>query len=581
MNKKDFKRYRRLPWLTLGLFGLPFVGDFMISGEAFTPKAAAFTTPVSNQTITDEIVAGGIQEINSGGIANNTIINSGGVQNVNDDGLVNNTTINAGGVQNITDAGRANNTIINDGGYQYLYNGASADRGIINTGGVIYIAGDNTYLGSTALNGGELRVLPASRDGSSFRALQFKSLDGYGDMYLNTNLEAGIGDRVYILLGGEGNYQLFFNNQGGARVDPTRTLTVIFNETGDADFALGNQLEAGGYLYDLRKKTDALNDWEKNNWELYSTGRSTSTANASIQAFAGGYLLNYAETQSLLQRMGDLRHGEDQSGVWARVFGGKFDENGSSFLSGFDMNYSGMQAGVDRKLSFKGKGDLYVGGMFGYSKGNLAYQTGHGSIDSKTLGVYGTYIAPSGFYADLVLKYGWMKNDFKVLDTAGALVTGENMSTDGLSASIEVGQKIHFNKTTEDGWYVEPQAQISMGHQSGGYFNASNGLRVDVDSYNSTLGRLGVNVGYEVKSGKNPINVYAKASYVHEFDGDVGYRLNGSAEQTSFGDSWWTYGVGITAQLNKKHNVYLDIERASGGKFNQPWSINGGYRFSW
>ncbi|MBP9484163.1 MAG: autotransporter outer membrane beta-barrel domain-containing protein, partial [Negativicutes bacterium] len=40
-------------------------------------------------------------------------------------------------------------------------------------------------------------------------------------------------------------------------------------------------------------------------------------------------------------------------------------------------------------------------------------------------------------------------------------------------------------------------------------------------------------------------------------------------------------GIGITAQLNKKHNVYLDIERASGGQFSQPWSVNGGYRFNW
>ena len=102
-----------------------------------------------------------------------------------------------------------------------------------------------------------------------------------------------------------------------------------------------------------------------------------------------------------------------------------------------------------------------------------------------------------------------------------------------------------------------------------------------MDSYNSTLGRLGLNAGYEIKSGKNPVNIYAKASYVHEFDGDVAYRFNGSREQTSFGDSWWTYGLGITAQINKKHNVYLDVERASGGQFNQPWSVNGGYRFNW
>ena len=270
--------------------------------------------------------------------------------------------------------------------------------------------------------------------------------------------------------------------------------------------------------------------------------------------------------------------------VFGRVLtaGGKFKSNSDEFLSSYDMSYSGMQVGADKKITLSNnKGNIYIGGMFGYSKGNLDYGVGSGSIDSKTLGAYGTYIAPTGFYADLVLKYGWMKNDFKVLDTASDWVTGDDMSTNGLSASLEIGQRIHFDRKKKEGWYFEPQAQISMGHQSGGSFNASNGLKVDVDSYNSTLGRLGLNVGYEVKSGKNPINLYGKASYVHEFDGDVGYRLNGSQEQTSFGDSWWTYGVGVTAKFGQKHNVYLDIERATGGQFKQPWSLNIGYRFNW
>ncbi len=128
---------------------------------------------------------------------------------------------------------------------------------------------------------------------------------------------------------------------------------------------------------------------------------------------------------------------------------------------------------------------------------------------------------------------------------------------------------------------MEPQGQIIFGHQNSGSFNASNGLRVDVDSYNSTLGRLGLLAGYELKSGKNPVNVYAKASYVHEFDGDLSFRMNGIQAQESFGGSWWTWGLGVNAQFSKNHNIYFDIERASGGKFNQPWSVNGGYRYSW
>ncbi len=670
MNKKAFKLRRRVPWLTMGLLGLPFMGNFVISGEFFMPKAAAFTTPVSDQTITGETVADGAQEINSGGIANDTIvdlggiqyvneggithgtilnpggtqiiddggtanvttieesgyqvvygggisndaiinaggsqelnsgtsnrtiinsggnqdiyygsanetiINDGGVQNVGDDGITNDTIIKNGGIQNVDDRGIANDTVVDLGGIQYVNEGGVAHNSSANDGGAIYITENGTNLtGITNLNGGTLHIVPASVDGSSFIVSNIENLAGNGSIYLNTNLESLTGDLVQISGSASGDHQVFANNQGGASVDKDQALTII-ETAGGGNFSLGQQVEVGGYLYDLRK-----NPGNQNNWELYSPGNHTSSGSASINAFAGSYLLNYAETQTLLQRMGDLRQGDDQGGVWARALGGKFESNGSSFLSGFDMNYSGLQVGSDKKISLKnGKGDLYVGGMFGYSKGNLDYGVGSGSIDSKTLGAYGTYIAPNGFYADLALKYGWMKNDFKVLDTAGNRVTGEDMNTDGLSASLEVGQKIHFNKTAKEGWYVEPQAQISMGHQSGGSFHASNGLRVDVDSYTSTLGRLGINAGYEVKSGKNPVNVYAKASYVHEFDGDVGYRMNGIAEQTSFGDSWWTYGVGITAQINKKHNVYLDIERASGGQFSQPWSLNGGYRFSW
>ena len=416
--------------------------------------------------------------------------------------------------------------------------------------------------------------------GGEYGMLAIEELTGSGGLFkMRTDIAAGQGDLLFVASPLSGVHDVAVVNNGSAAVTGNETLTIVQTVDDDAVnyFNLQAPVELGGYEYGLRATALDAADLE-----LYSTGKITSAGSASVNIASGSYLLNYAETQTLLQRMGDLRQGESDGNIWARAFGGKFASNSDDFLSGFDMSYGGIQVGVDKKIALKNsKGDVYLGGMLGYAKGNLDYGVGNGSIDSKTLGVYGTYVAPTGLYADLVLKYGWMENDFKVLDSAGDWVTGNRMKTDGLSGSLEVGQRVHFDRKSKEGWYVEPQAQISMGHQSGGSFNASNGLQVDVDSYNSTLGRLGLNAGYEIKSGKNPINIYAKASYVHEFDGDVGYRLNGSSEQTSFGDSWWTYGVGITAQFEKKHNIYLDIERASGGQFSQPWSVNGGYRFNW
>ena len=259
------------------------------------------------------------------------------------------------------------------------------------------------------------------------------------------------------------------------------------------------------------------------------------------------------------------------------------ESNSRSFVRDFDMKYGGAQVGYDRKIKNSWKGDTYVGGYFGYSKGNLDYSIldggtgGSGSVDSRTLGLYGTYIADDGFYVDAVLKYMWMKNDFDVLDSDGGHVTGDGLSTGGMGFSLELGKRFRFTKNEKgDNWYIEPQAQLSYTRQDGGYFNASNGLRIGVDSFNSLLGRLGMLAGYETPKS----NFYAKASYVKEFDGDVNIIANNISIPESFGDSWWEYGLGFTAKLNDRNSIYMSLERSSGGKFTEPWKVYAGWRIT-
>ena len=399
---------------------------------------------------------------------------------------------------------------------------------------------------------------------------------GEGNLFMmNADIESEQGDLLKIQGTVEGEFnRIQVKNQGSSQVDPETKLTII--ETGGSmenSFVMANAVEVGGFEYGLKKVG--------NDWSLQSIERATSSASASANAFAGAYLLNYSETQSLMQRLGDLEVYSGNQGIWARVFGGKISAGGSNFLRGFDMNYSGTQVGYDSKIySNEEIGDIYVGGMFGYNKGSLRHSTGHGSVDSKTVAIYSTYKNPKGFYLDGVLKYGWMANNFKVLDTAGEEVRGEGMNTHGWTASVEMGQRIHLTNQKE-GWYLEPQAQLSMAHHGGGTIKASNGLTAEVDGFRSTLGRVGLQAGYEVKSGKNPLNVYGKASYVKEFKGDVGMSFNGVAAEESFADSWWTYGVGVSAKVKNNQQVYLEVERASGGKFDQPWGVSGGYRITW
>ena len=521
--------------------------------------------------VTNVEITSGRQYID-GGTVSDVRVGPAGIQEVWS-GIATGNKIDSGGKQ-LLHGGLVIDTTIAGGGIQELYSGGTAQDTQANDGGMIYFARNGANLtGDTILNGGII-AFDMGTDVINFVTGNVANLSGNGQIHLNTNLEILAGDLLVINGTSVGNYQVYVNNQGNAVVNPTDTLTVIETADGGANFSIGHQVEVGGYLYDIQKAGT--------NWQLFTTQEGTSSASASINAFSGNYLLNYAETQSLIQRLGDLRQKKNGGNIWTKAFGGEFNSSANSFLSGYNMSYHGIQIGSDKQISLKqGKGDLYLGGMLGYSKGSQDYGVGHGSIDAKSLGIYGTYVAPTGFYTDLTVKHSWLENDFKVLDTAGDWVTGDTMKTNGLTLSLELGQRIHFNQEEKQGWYVEPQGQIILGHQNRGSFNASNGLQVDVDSYNSTLGRLGLLAGYELKSGKNPVNVYAKASYVHEFDGDISFRMNGIRAQESFGGSWWTWGLGVTAQFSNNHNIYFDIERASGGKFNQPWSVNGGYRFNW
>ncbi|MEM8437960.1 autotransporter outer membrane beta-barrel domain-containing protein, partial [Morganella morganii] len=67
--------------------------------------------------------------------------------------------------------------------------------------------------------------------------------------------------------------------------------------------------------------------------------------------------------------------------------------------------------------------------------------------------------------------------------------------------------------------------------------------------------------------------------FVREFQGNTDYKLNGSREAHSFKGNWWNNGLGISANISKKHTLYAEADSSTGNRFDQ-YQINGGYRFS-
>jgi outer membrane autotransporter protein len=276
-----------------------------------------------------------------------------------------------------------------------------------------------------------------------------------------------------------------------------------------------------------------------------------------------------------MQRMGDLHQSRGNGNMWIRAYGGKADSFAGGGLSDFDMSYSGVQIGADKRLSEQLP--LVIGVFMGTTHASPGYRTGDGTVRSDYAGGYVSYISQGGFYSDLVLKGAHHKNSFSVQDSQNNRVTG-NASSGGYSAALEIGQRFSLNQPG-DGFYIEPQAQYTWSRQNSMNMGASNGLNIGLSNYTSHLGRASVLLGYETSQGNSQVNMYLKTGAIREFSGNTDYRLNGSKEDYSFKGNGWNNGLGVSAQFNKQHTLYLEADYTTGNIFDQR-QINGGYRFS-
>ena len=146
---------------------------------------------------------------------------------------------------------------------------------------------------------------------------------------------------------------------------------------------------------------------------------------------------------------------------------------------------------------------------------------------------------------------------------------------DAFSVSAEYGKRFHG----KGGLWIEPQAELTYGRVSAADFLTKNGVKVYSDSAGSLVGRLGMVLGRDIKAG----HLYAKASYLYDFDGDTitNMTYKGAKERFSddIGGGWWEVGIGANLNLNKATYLYIDAEKTCGGNVAAPWQWSLGVRY--
>ncbi len=285
-------------------------------------------------------------------------------------------------------------------------------------------------------------------------------------------------------------------------------------------------------------------------------------ANEAISDTAIGMKLHWrAHVNDMNKRMGELRDANGEHGVWTRMV------RGESEYKNTKAQYNQYQLGYDEKLSVDKR--WTVGAAVTFSEGDASY--GYGSTEDKStaFAIYGSKLNNDGTFVDLIARYAHLESD--VDDQAGK----GSYSANGMSVSAEFGKRIQQG----NGLWIEPQAELTYGTIDSAEYKLGTKI-VEVGDMDSLIGRVGFRIGKDIEKG----NVYARASYLYDFEGETENAFRNDTARRSFnedlGGGWWEVGVGANINLSKATYIYADVEKTFGGEVDTNWQWNLGVRYS-
>ena len=436
------------------------------------------------------------------------------------------------------------------------FSGTSADRKV--TGGTLQLSGSNEFRVTTDLaNNKSDRFNFAKLASGSSMEEQYITV-GYDKAFDGSSADSISGSNVVVLSVADLNGQTLGNFVGKESImdDPlspfSATPTVVVDDT------------------EVRiSKIDLNKDIGPSDTMIISNDASLALRNVWR-----------IEGNNVMKRMGELRSGTEagKGGVWARYYRGELSAD-SNYDSSFSQDYTGFQGGIDKVQDYKG-GKLYTGIAVNRIDSNAGYTVGSGDLSSTGVGLYGSWLGSKGHYLDVIARGSKLTNDFKLVDLSGNAAKAD-YDTWAYGISAEYGYRQDLNA----GWFVEPQAELSLGHISRVDYTTSNGVSIRQDGVNSAIVRLGFLGGKEFSIGGRPSNAYVKASLLHDFGGNGGstgyYGIKSLAMQT--GDltgSWYEIGLGANLGITKNSNLYFDALKTLNSTVRTDWQFNAGLRFT-
>ena len=367
-----------------------------------------------------------------------------------------------------------------------------------------------------------------------------------------------IGDR-YIVVAHVDDNQTTANFEGGTTQVGTQSyktdLRKVVSENGGFDWILG-KTQSGGANY------------------------GTKVISSIMQSQYRSYVL---QTESLRQRMGELRDIDRVHGLWGRYAMGTTytpeDENGVEITD----NYYTAWVGYDQNV-LDLKGQNFYGFALSYSYVNPEGKDYVGHIHNIGFNFYDTFVARNDFYMDFVFKYILTYSDYEIAYYNLAKNTPSYFNHK-VMLSAEIGKKFKLTES-KNHFFLQPDFQISVGYIFGNELSFVDLSQTTIDS---TIGgsiplilRTGLNAGYSLNTWLKS-DFYVGTSFFYETTGGGSVDLNDSYSDVSYkhgGGFKMSVQGGFDILFTDNARVYFEAGTSFLGKTKTNYSINAGARFS-